>query len=504
MAIASLGGMQAQAAAVPADYDFRNPPQGVFDDSWMEVFMAGQKVGYSHQTYRREGDHIISESHEEFRVKRLSFELAIAEDSRVEETVEGVPLAFHNSANMSDQTTVVDGRGDGHVFTITKTVGAFHDTQQVTFPEGTLMTWGQERLTRSKGLAPGTTYEFSGYSPGEDAFAALPMRVTVGAAEKLAFKNKTVEAVRLTMHMSSKSGAGMMDMTAWVEPNFHVAKTTMDLGGLSVEVVACTEAEAKGDFVARDIFSATLLTLPQAIPPGASAITLNLRRADGQPLPMPPESATEHAVVQPDGSVALTLKRVPHIVKNDGALGAGLPDVAPYLARNSYFDTQDALLRRLADQAGGPSDTEPVTVAWQLRDFVADYINKKDMKVGFATAAQAARTREGDCTEHAVLLAALGRVRGLPSRTVSGLVYIPEYQGQENVLGFHMWTQFFFNGQWMDFDSALTDGAEPYWRLGLVASDLDEVSLSDFTLELARWMSELKITVASVDQPSRH
>lgn len=501
-------GQEVQAADVPVaatatSVDYHNPPQGVFDDQWTEIFISGQKVGYAHQTFRRVDNHIKTESHEEFRVKRLSFELSAMQDSTSEETLAGLPLAFHSRTNMSDQTTVVEGRGDGKVFTITKTVGSFHDTQQVTFPVGTLMSWGQDRLARLKGLAPGTTYEFPGYDPSEDAFTTLPMRVTVGQKEKMTFHGQTVEVTRVSMRITSKSGIGMADMEAWVDDNYRALKMAVDLGGLSMEMLASTEAEATGKYETKDIFTASLVTLAQDIPPGTTAVTLHLRRADGKPLPAPPESSTEHSVVQPDGSVVLTLRRTPKPAKNVGVLGAGLPDVAPYLARNSYLDTSDPLLRRLAEQGGGPATTEPVAVAWQLRDFVADYINKKDMNVGFATAVQAAQTREGDCTEHAVLLAALGRVRGLPTRTVSGLVYIPVYQGQKNVLGFHMWTQFYFNGQWVDFDSALTDGTEPYWRLGLVASDLNEVSLSDFSLELMRWMSALKITVASVDGPPK-
>ena len=41
-----------------------------------------------------------------------------------------------------------------------------------------------------------------------------------------------------------------------------------------------------------------------------------------------------------------------------------------------------------------------------------------------ATAAEVARSREGDCTEHAVLLAALARARGIPARVAMGLVYV--------------------------------------------------------------------------------
>ena len=53
------------------------------------------------------------------------------------------------------------------------------------------------------------------------------------------------------------------------------------------------------------------------------------------------------------------------------------------------------------------------------------YITKKDLNIGFASAEETAKSCEGDCTEHAVLCAALGRAAGLPTRCVVGFGYIP-------------------------------------------------------------------------------
>ncbi len=497
------------AAAVPATlppadvYDYHNPPQGLFDDEWLEIFMGGQKIGYGHHTYRRDGDRILVEEHDEFRIKRLSNVLAMSEDSSSEETLDGRILSFHSVANEGDQPTEVDGHGDGHSFNITTRTGTYQpEAKHVEFPPGTVMVWGGERLTRSKGLAAGTTYEFPLYGPSDNAFAPLTTKISVGDHEKLNVHGQEVDAVRVTTHVASKSGLGGVDTVEWDDANYRALKVSVPLGPMSMDMVVATKAQAMADYVPSDIFSASLLTLDRSLPADATKVEFILRRVDGQPLPPLPESAMEHGEVLPDGSVRLTLTR-PELARKASAAQPGpqLADPLPYLARNAYLDTSDPLLQKLADQAGGPPKTDPQVVASQLRDFVADYINKKDFNVGFGTATETAKSREGDCTEHAVLLAALGRVRGLPTRTVSGLVYVPHYQGEDNVLGFHMWTQFYFNGHWEDWDAALTDGQAPYWRLGLVASDLNDGSVSDFTLEMARWMAELKITVVNVAEP---
>jgi transglutaminase-like putative cysteine protease len=97
-----------------------------------------------------------------------------------------------------------------------------------------------------------------------------------------------------------------------------------------------------------------------------------------------------------------------------------------------------------------------------LRTLVARHISSKNLGSAFASASEAAISRSGDCTEHAVLLAALLRAAGIPSRVASGLVYVPPFAGRSAGWGWHLWTQAFVNlpGQddatnqgWVDFDA---------------------------------------------------
>src|SRR5205085_515826 len=73
-----------------------------------------------------------------------------------------------------------------------------------------------------------------------------------------------------------------------------------------------------------------------------------------------------------------------------------------------------------------------------------------------ATADEVARTLEGDCTEFAMLTAALLRAAGIPSRTAIGLVYVDLARGP--VFGFHMWTEAWVRGQWVPLDATLGRG----------------------------------------------
>ncbi|MGH6950556.1 MAG: transglutaminase-like domain-containing protein, partial [Vitreimonas sp.] len=75
---------------------------------------------------------------------------------------------------------------------------------------------------------------------------------------------------------------------------------------------------------------------------------------------------------------------------------------------------------------------------------------------GHYSALDTVTRRAGDCTEAAVLLAALGRAAGIPTRVASGLAYSrASYHGVSNAFVPHSWTLAFVDGQWRSFDLAL-------------------------------------------------
>jgi hypothetical protein len=493
----------ANATVLPlsAPYDPRHPPEGIFDDEWMEIFLAGRKMGYAHDFFRRQGDTVFSGSRTILRLGRLDNVVSVSVQADTEETLDGSPRAFHCVVNMAQQPQVVDGHGDGTVFDVTAQSGSFSERQQVTLPAGAVMAWGEQRLSLLRGYAPGIRYTYQSYAPEDDYTKPELTSVVVGGREKVTVQGAEIEATRVDTRVGGANGTASLDSVSWVDAAGREVKTLLPFAGFTLEMRPATAKQALADYVPADIFTTSLIALKNPIPANATSVTYDLRRHDGQPLPTPPDSLTEHGKNLPDGSAQITLAWPP-------AAAAWVPratgpfDPAPYLERNSFMDTSDPLLRQLAAEGGGPANALPLNVAASLRDFVAAYITNKTLGVGFATASEAARDRAGDCTEHAVLLAALGRVRGLPTRVVAGLAYVPDYNGGGPVLGYHMWAQFYLNGQWVDYDAALSNIPGPPRRLGLVVRDLNHDSLADFSLSLWQWMSGLEVTVTAGTSPS--
>jgi transglutaminase/protease-like cytokinesis protein 3 len=105
-----------------------------------------------------------------------------------------------------------------------------------------------------------------------------------------------------------------------------------------------------------------------------------------------------------------------------------------------------------------------------------------------------ARTLSGDCTEHAVLTAAMCRSEGIPARVATGLVYAESLGG----FGFHMWNEVYVNRRWVAIDSAFDETDVDAVHLKLTDSSLDGVAQFETFLPVSRVMGKLKIEVVEI------
>ncbi len=134
-------------------------------------------------------------------------------------------------------------------------------------------------------------------------------------------------------------------------------------------------------------------------------------------------------------------------------IDAGIPVPSPTngdLATSNFIQTDDALIAQMAANIV-PDQRDPWKISVELEKFVGTTVENKNFSTAFATAAEVARSLEGDCTEHAVLLAALCRARKIPARTAFGLVYYPPERG----FAYHMWNEVWIHDRWIPLDATL-------------------------------------------------
>jgi hypothetical protein len=163
------------------------------------------------------------------------------------------------------------------------------------------------------------------------------------------------------------------------------------------------------------------------------------------------------------------------------------------LAPNPLIQSDDARVVALA-QGIAPELADPWSLAQALERAVHETIEAKDFSQAFASAAEVAQSRTGDCTEHAVLLAALCRARNIPARVAIGLVYYPAEQG----FAYHMWNEVWIRDRWIPLDATLGLGGIGADHIKLSHSHLHGTGAYSTFLPILHVMGQLELEILEV------
>ncbi len=142
-----------------------------------------------------------------------------------------------------------------------------------------------------------------------------------------------------------------------------------------------------------------------------------------------------------------------------------LDSLKPYLTSNAYLVLADTLLIATATRIAG-QETDPVKVTGNIYSWVTAHFNFELGAVLFGTSPEVLRNLTGDCSEAAILTAALLRARGIPARLALGFASV----GRGVFIG-HAWTEAFLQGQWVGVDAALRQFPAGVERVHLAEQD---------------------------------
>lgn len=114
--------------------------------------------------------------------------------------------------------------------------------------------------------------------------------------------------------------------------------------------------------------------------------------------------------------------------------------------------------------------------------------------VGHYSALEALSRRSGDCTESAVLLAALGRAAGIPTRVANGLIYTRElYHGVSNAFLPHSWVLAYVDGKWRSYDAGVKSFDATHIALTVGDGGPKSISASRQLAGLMDWQGMVEI-----------
>lgn len=452
-------------------------------EAWYVVRMNGEKVGHMHSAMALNDDgHIVTTTDMRMAIARGATEIVVETGSTFVETTDFEPVEATSRmlmATMATQQRMTFG-DDG--WEITTTQAGRSNTQPIDpFPAG-WMTPAHAAALTEQALANGDeTVELLTFdlSSGTQLIETV---MTLRERGEVEVFGKTVPATRWTAAVSIYPG---IELEQWIDDRGMAVRQSVPMGpGMDIEMLLADRELALAEFDAPEVMANTMITPDRKI-----ENPRRLRRAVYE-ISGPGLDTLDRGQVPTAGfqSVEWVDEDTMRITIDLGfqTPGPGLgEDAERYLAATSALDHEDEAVAALGAEAQGGGG---VVTPQRLRDFVRDYIDAKNLSVGFATASEVARTGEGDCTEHGVLLAAMLRGAGIPSRTVTGLVYADQFLGGRDIFGYHMWTQAWIEtgqgqGVWVDLDAAFPGQVDGFDATHIALSTSAQ-SNEDFTNDM--------------------
>ena len=413
-------------------------------DTWMTVLLDGRKVGHAHFTRAVDDAGVTTQQNLHLELKRDGHSMVVETRETDVESRTGQPLQFHAVTRLSGIESAVSGkrRRDGR-FDITRTVGGKDTTSVIERPAEALLAEGQRLAALRAGTAAGTKYTLVAWDVNSGKALVTHNHVLGKRSVTLPGGRETL----LRVEQTSKLPIGSIDTSVWLDSDWRPRNIRTSMLGMKLELLACDRACAMAPSQGVDILDKSMAPLPRALgkTERKQALTYRIATRGDKPLHF---ATTDEQHVRKSAAGHWQVE-----VRMQAETREGKP-VAADTAANEWLQSDNRRLRQMASKAvrGARSDSERMQM---LQELVSRFINKKNLSVGYASALEVMRNREGDCTEHAVLLAALARALDIPARVVTGLAYTDHYAGRDHVLVPHAWVQAWVGGHWRSFDAAL-------------------------------------------------
>jgi len=457
-------------------------------ETWYRASLLGKPVGYSHSS----GTIIDAPEGPRLRaIERMALKIDFGQgptDVKAATTTEyGADLKPVRQRSVQDEfgrPKVVDAVRDGNTLHVTIEAGGDVRTKDLKVSP----TFGSELLlsiAAAQGKLPDqATYVLQSFVPELEML--VDFTVECLGREQVTVKGERVEALRV-QYAAKEIG---LEMYWWVDARGEIVRQEIPaMMGLVLEKV--TEEEA--------LAALTPLVLSDHIPveksmSSARRLTYVRLKATSPGIPaieLLPEMPLQHIAALGEGDAEVEVKAETEL----GLEGRKLPfrgrHLREYLSPTDIVQSDDpAIIAKATDIVGDETD------AWKAASKLVMWLYRNMRKVDHdprpITASECLTLMEGDCSEHAVLLCALARAAGIPSKFVTGVVYMD--QGNKRGYFYHAWNELYI-GRWVSVDPTWGETTANAGHLALASGSLTAESFAKTNMSAVRSMGVLELEV---------
>jgi len=477
----------------------RTEGHGAFKETWMGVYMEGVKVGYSHSRefdIIQDGKTYTKSVQESFmKVSRLGsdpVQISTAQDSLYD--AEGNPVETTIRTKLSQTETVIRAEvkpGKIVFFSGDKISKELPYTEKFEF--GVPL----DKIIKKDGLNPGRKYTFKILEPLTRSLIDISFEIQEEESVLLLGEQKSLWHVRTEM-----TEIFPVVMDEWIDEKGEIWKSVSDAGFLHTTSIRMPKDKAmelseKNLDIAFSVLIRSNVEFPR--PQEVQRVTFKVSSISMEKIRNLPlkgrnqkllEVGDDHALIQTQSLVFVEKNALPLPVDGE--------EFVEYLAPTTFCQSDDPDIVKIARFIVGNEQN-----SWAASKKIAEWINREmepNYDVGFASAKEILENREGDCSEHTVLMVALCRSVGIPARAAVGVMY------GEGIFAYHMWPEVYV-GEWVGLDAkwlAVDKKSGEYYtdatHIKLGDSSLDEGIFQDMGQAMSEIIGKLKLEVLEYEE----
>jgi hypothetical protein len=450
-----LGLIALFVAAVHAE----GPDHAVVAETWDAAYLDGAQAGFLHTVTRRvqrDGRTLVQTTRDlNLNVERFHAGVRLRMQSGTEETPDGRVIAvFMRQSQGGQQSLDMHGTVEGDHLHVLVDGGKRLD-RRVPWDEHAVGAYHEDRLFQERRVKPGDRFTYLVFEP--TVTRLIRVRVAVGEEEETRTPGGTSKRLlRAELTSDALGGVQLPARTIWLDAKLVPVRSETEMPGLGKLTLVRTTRQGALAADTSPVQSADI-GFGQLIPLSKRILRPHERRTAVYRITLTGQQDASGAFAQDERQQVRNLHgstfeiHVHALPPSEPPPDARSP--GPEYRQSSFFITSDdARVRNHAARAVG-DEADDWEKARRIERWVHAHMTSRGLTEELAPADRVARTLAGDCTEYAMLAAAMCRAVGVPSRIAVGLIYVNSAGSPK--MGFHMWTEVWAHGRWLAIDATL-------------------------------------------------
>ena len=403
-------------------------------DTWMNILQNERKIGFSHTLFRTETTGYRLNEVVQMRINTMGMiqDVSLKTKSWLNPDFTLNRLDFEISSGRFRFS--VRGSVEGNTLKVTTESAGSRRSLDIPITEKLYLFNGIMDAIAATDLKPGQKYVFNIFDPASMGQAAVIVEII--GEELVEIRGFNQSATKISLNFKGVS------QLAWIGKEGGVVK---EKGLLGISLVKTDRKEALTGLGIQSSQDLTKVASVASNVPLENVEKMNILKVKIQGI--------SSKNIQLNGGRQTFKEKVLTIQKEplSGLAGTLQPEMLTalekiYLQPDPFVQSDHQKIQDLAKEILKDSpDATPLEKAEKLMNWVHTHIEKRPV-LSLPDALSTLENRVGDCNEHAVLLAALARAAGIPTRIEAGLVYL------KGRFYYHAWNLMYL-GRWVTADS---------------------------------------------------